>query len=198
MRLPGRESRWSEPAQDRLEPLVDALDSAASSLLDRPFVLFGHSYGAVVVFEWARQRAARGASAPLRVVLSGAGAPVPGEDPRLRELDDDDLLAALEQRGAALGLLADASLRELVLPAIRADVSAYETYAPPPSARLESPVTVLWARDDPSVDRERAQAWQQSCPELELLEIDGGHMFIATRRTEILRLLSTRLRSSVR
>src|SRR5262245_50602132 len=50
---PGREARFSEPAFRRIPELVRALADALSPLLDRPFVFYGHSVGAIVAFELA-------------------------------------------------------------------------------------------------------------------------------------------------
>src|SRR4051812_38568638 len=52
---PGRETRFREPAYTRLPPLVTALADALRPHFDRPFAFFGHSMGAIVAFELARE-----------------------------------------------------------------------------------------------------------------------------------------------
>ncbi len=42
VRLPGRESRASEPPYERMEPLLDALLEQIRPFLDAPFAFFGH------------------------------------------------------------------------------------------------------------------------------------------------------------
>src|SRR4051812_29203532 len=54
VQYPGRETRWKEPPLRRMEELVPTLVEALRPLQERPFVLFGHSLGALVAFELAR------------------------------------------------------------------------------------------------------------------------------------------------
>ena len=62
VRLPGRESRLAEAPFERMGPLVAALADNIEPYLDRPFAFFGHSMGAVVAFELARELRRRVAS----------------------------------------------------------------------------------------------------------------------------------------
>jgi len=57
VQLPGRESRLSEPPFTRLPPLVQALASDIRTHLDKPFAFLGHSMGATIAFELARELA---------------------------------------------------------------------------------------------------------------------------------------------
>src|SRR5688572_2556590 len=45
--LPGREDRRSEPPLTRFPELLDRLARMVRPFLDRPYVLFGHSFGAL-------------------------------------------------------------------------------------------------------------------------------------------------------
>src|ERR1700733_12636953 len=51
---PGRESRISEKPFTRLEPLVAALTDVLAASIDRPYILYGHSMGALLAFELTR------------------------------------------------------------------------------------------------------------------------------------------------
>src|SRR3546814_15358177 len=51
---PGREGRLAEPLIADMTTLLDRLVAAIEPQLDRPFVFFGHSLGALVAFETAR------------------------------------------------------------------------------------------------------------------------------------------------
>src|SRR5689334_9327956 len=74
IQLPGRENRLREPAFTQITPLIQALDAALPSLLDKPYALFGHSMGAIIAFELARLLLPR--NTPLRhLFVSGRIAP---------------------------------------------------------------------------------------------------------------------------
>jgi surfactin synthase thioesterase subunit len=53
--LPGRESKSREAPFTAMAPLVDQLTDLIQPLLNIPFALFGHSMGALISFELARE-----------------------------------------------------------------------------------------------------------------------------------------------
>src|SRR5215218_8004580 len=55
VQLPGRGGRLREKPFRRLLALVQVLSQELLPFLDRPYVLFGHSMGALIAFELARQ-----------------------------------------------------------------------------------------------------------------------------------------------
>src|ERR1017187_10552563 len=75
VRLPGREGRLAEAAFERMGPLVAALADNIEAYLDRRFAFFGHSMGAAVAFELARELRRRSRPLPLVLIASGARAP---------------------------------------------------------------------------------------------------------------------------
>src|SRR5258708_5281452 len=75
VRLPGRESRLAEAPFERMGPLVAALADNIESYMDRPFAFFGHSMGAAVAFELARELRRRSRPLPSMLIASGARAP---------------------------------------------------------------------------------------------------------------------------
>jgi medium-chain acyl-[acyl-carrier-protein] hydrolase len=98
VRRPGRDQRRGEPPFTRLTPLVRALADALGPELARPYALYGHSMGARVAFELARELRRR--SQPEPALLAGRAAPhCPVRDP-LHALATDPLLARLRRLGA--------------------------------------------------------------------------------------------------
>ncbi|MBF0451645.1 MAG: polyketide synthase dehydratase domain-containing protein [Candidatus Magnetomorum sp.] len=55
IQLPGKEERLQEDAIDSIPEVVDALVQILSPLMDRPYALFGNSYGSLIAFRLARQ-----------------------------------------------------------------------------------------------------------------------------------------------
>src|SRR5262245_9545860 len=73
--LPGRENRLTEPAFSRLPPLIVQLARALPAHCDVPAAFFGHSMGALIAFEVARQLRRQGDAGPIHLFLSGHRAP---------------------------------------------------------------------------------------------------------------------------
>ena len=82
IQLPGREGRWLEPPLTRISALVPALSEALRPLLQPPYAFFGHSMGAFVAFELARQLRRENRPGPATLIVSAARAPqIPDPDP---------------------------------------------------------------------------------------------------------------------
>ncbi|ETX04517.1 MAG: hypothetical protein ETSY2_28310 [Candidatus Entotheonella gemina] len=75
IKLPGRESRFSEPPFDRTAPLVQALAEGLAPYLDRPFAFFGHSLGGLVSFELTHELLRRQRPSPVHLLISATRAP---------------------------------------------------------------------------------------------------------------------------
>jgi medium-chain acyl-[acyl-carrier-protein] hydrolase len=55
IQLPGRENRLREPPVTGIQTVVENLASELSLYLDRPYILYGYSLGALIAFELARE-----------------------------------------------------------------------------------------------------------------------------------------------
>jgi medium-chain acyl-[acyl-carrier-protein] hydrolase len=148
VRLPGRESRFAEPAISEIETLVDAAESGLRPFLERPFALLGHCSGSLVAFELARRLTATGGPLPLCLVVSAQGAP----DQRhlysrwnVAELSRAQLLERLREVGIAdEEVLASEELIEFLEPMIRADVALADNYRfSPGQPPIPTPIAAL-------------------------------------------------------
>ncbi|MFF1724339.1 thioesterase II family protein [Streptomyces sviceus] len=159
VQYPGRQDRrHQEPVAD-IGRLADAVAEEVTRHVRGPYAFFGHSMGAVVAYETARRL--HGHGAPARLFLSGRGAP--GDKPGVHDRigTDAELLAvAAELGGTAADLLDDPDIREMVLPALRADYRALGSYTRTPGPRLNVPFTVLVGDSDPVVSVAEAAAWE--------------------------------------
>lgn len=144
-RLPGRESRFSEPAHEDLEPLVAELAAAVDAEVPPPFAIFGDCFGAIVAFELARELQRRGARPPEHLIV--ADQPAPHARPRS---GPDPAAAALPlpERAALLGgtdprILENETVFGIVAPALAADLAIADDYRFVPGPRLEVPISVI-------------------------------------------------------
>lgn len=191
VQYPGREDRLGEPPADDLETLVTGLCAALLPLAERPLVLFGHSFGAVVAYEAARRLTAWG-RAPDHLVVSGRRAPSLPARGDMHTRPDDDLVAELVRLGGTRGdLLADPAVRDVYLPAVRADFKLAETYHRSACPPLGCPVTAVMGETDTEVDEAQARAWAvHTTGPFELRAFPGGHFYFTPRREPVARLLA--------
>ena len=196
VQYPGREDRYHEPAVTDLHRLADLVAGALIPLLDRPLALFGHSMGAIVAHETALRLHRRGT--PLsHLFLSGQPAPGHRQGGTVHLGDDDTLVSELRRLGGTRqDALDDPELRAIVLPAVRADYQAVETYRPANDAPLSCPITAFVGTEDPEATVPETRDWaSQTTGPFDLRALPGGHFYLtdhtATVATDVARRLGT-------
>lgn len=199
IQYPGRQDRRHEPGPASVAELADRIVEALAGWDDRPLTFFGHSMGSLVAFEVAR-RMERTGSGPVRLFASGRRAPSRTRDERVHTLDDDGVIAELRAlAGTDAQVLQDEELLRMVLPAIRSDYRAVETYRCEPGAVVHCPVTVLTGDADPRTSLEEAQAWSEhTLSDADVRAFAGGHFFLSERPAEVLAVLNEHFAASAR
>ena len=197
VQYPGRQDRYTEPCVDSIAEFADRIYQAFDhkDTANAPFALFGHSMGAVIAFELARRFESAGRP-PAVLFASGRRAPSTYRAETGRPRDDQGLveeLAALS--GTDASILQDPEILDLVLPALRADFYAVETYRRPEGAPLSSPIVAMIGDRDPEVTVAEAEAWApETSAGFELRVYPGGHFYLADRVAEVAAVLAARLR----
>ena len=143
--------------------LASEITDAIAPFADSPFALFGHSLGGLIAFEVARTLRRRGLSTPVRLFASACRAPhLPSPFAPLHDLDEDDLLRRVNERydrSVPKEVLESLELRELLVPALRADFAALETYQHTPQPPLDCPLTIFGGRHDRTLAGDALEAW---------------------------------------
>jgi medium-chain acyl-[acyl-carrier-protein] hydrolase len=187
VQLPGRESRLSEPAFRRMEPLVDALMSGIRDTLAHPFALFGHSMGALVAFELSRALRRHGLPLPQTIVVSGRRAPtIPNTEPPLHGLSDPEFIRALVRRYDAIPRVIsnEPDVMALFIPILKADFATFETHVYRHEPPLECALAMYGGRSDPQTGQ--MEGWAELCAGVRTTRLfDGGHFFIAEQRQAV-------------
>jgi medium-chain acyl-[acyl-carrier-protein] hydrolase len=197
VQYPGRGTRLHEAPFARLSPLVQALAVALAPLLDQPFAFFGHSFGALVGFELVRQLRRQSAAQPARLFVSADRAPhLPTRHRAVHALHEDDFMAELRRLNGTPGpVMDDADLMRIMLPVLRADFAAYETYAYSPEPPLDCAICCFGGVRDQRVSRGELEAWRdQTSAAFSLRMLPGDHFYLHVMEPLLLRLLSGELR----
>jgi medium-chain acyl-[acyl-carrier-protein] hydrolase len=192
VQLPGRTYRIKEAPFFRMEALTEALIAALESYLDRPFVIFGHSLGALTAFETVRRLRATGKPQPIHLIVSGRRAPhVPGKEPQLHRAPDGEFLQAMQELfGMPAELRNDSGLMALSMPALRADFELMETWSYQPEAPVEMPITAIGGCSDPTLPFSGLEAWrEQTTASFESYWLPGTHFYLNEQRRSVLALL---------
>jgi len=192
VQLPGREGRLREAPHRRMADLVADLLAGLGPHLAEPYILFGHSMGAAIAFEWALHQQRHDPSRmPAHLVLSARRPPhVPPSGPLLHRLADEAFRDQLQGlRGTPEAVLSNRELMVLLMPLLRADFELIESYHRAAAAELDVPCTVLGGLDD-EFNMQTLQDWAlhlRRPPQVQLFP--GGHFFLHEQRQAVLTLL---------
>lgn len=195
VQLPGRENRLRESAFNDLKLLRERLAEVLLPALDQtPFAFFGHSFGALVAFELARELRRRGAPLPRLLVAAGRAAPSRGgvARPLSALLDDDEFIDEIARRygGIPAKLRAERDLLALILPTLRADLKLAEAYEHHPEPPLPLPIQVFGGSNDPGVGEQDLQGWsRETTARFGVQILPGGHFFVQEARQDLLRAI---------
>lgn len=204
VQYPGRQDRHRESLIDDIDELAERIchetsDMAATAGPDLPPAFFGHSMGAVVAFEVAHRLEKRTGRGPSRLFVSGRRAPsrfgAAGE-PVVHLMNDLDVIEHMRRSGATSSqLLAEPDMLRVILPVVRNDYRAIETYRCQPGRRVSCPVSILVGDSDPMCTVDDALAWQEHTAGESDISVfpAGGHFYLAPAHPDVVRVIRHRM-----
>jgi len=200
VQLPGRESRYGEPALGDAHEAACLLVDAIESYLDLPYAFFGYSMGALLAFEAVRELRRRGAPMPVQLFVGAKSAPqLPATRPPLAQLPRAAFLRRLsDDYDSPVELWRNSDLLEIVLPVLRADMALCETYLYRHEPPFNFPIQAFCGLRDRVAAVPAVQAWRgQTSGEFALEAFDGAHFFINAFLSRMHRIVNARLQYSV-
>jgi len=178
LELPARGARLGEPvpfAKSVPDLAQQVLEGLGQQLLsDVPYVLFGHSFGAWLVYEMTQEISRRGWPLPLKLYVSGMRAPqLAGAQhdadtitPSLSGLSASEFWPAFERRYGRNPDLAAPEIRRFVYNLLQADFTLLETYTPSTLRRLVAiPLCAVCAYGDERCLPVQLKAWGERAGE---------------------------------
>ena len=191
IQLPGRDMRFNDVPITAMDELTVQICDGIEPYLDLPFSFFGHSMGAVISFEVARELARRERTLPEWLLMSGAVPPHRRKMESLHVLPVDEFIDAVAQRYSGLPreVLANKDLLDIVAPILQTDFALIERYRYEPGGPLPVRIAAFGGRRDRSVEPAELQYWGDLTAQSERFHVmlfDGDHFFLNDQRQELL------------
>jgi len=195
--LPGRGSRLREKPVTQLETMIKAIAADLFPFFNnKPYAIFGHSMGALIGFELIRYLRKMQAQEPVHLFVSGHIAPhVPYNRQPIYDLPDAEFVTELRKlNGTPQAVLDNDELMQLLIPILRADFAANETYVYEDDIPLNCPITAFGGLQDKDVSRADIEAWQKhTSSSFSMYMLPGDHFFLQNVFMSILQKITTHL-----
>jgi len=191
VQYPGRQDRRTEPCLDDIADLADEVTERLLPWTDRPLAIFGHSMGATLAFEVALRLEQRDITLQA-LFASGRRAPSRHREETAHLYDDAALVREIKAlNGTESQTLDDEEMLRAVLPAIRSDYRAAETYRYQPGPPLNCPVYAMIGESDPKVSIDEARSWvDHTMGSFELQTYPGGHFYLNAQAPRVIAAIS--------
>jgi medium-chain acyl-[acyl-carrier-protein] hydrolase len=197
IQMPGLESRIMETPVETIAMVVEMLVPVMYPKLDKPFVLFGHSLGALISFELTRSLKKRYSLEPLHMFVAGIRAPqIVNRNSPIHCLPETDFLEELQRRysGIPKEILENPDILQLVLPGLRASFEMYECYEYVEGRPLDCDITAFGGYMDKAATTEDLEAWRhQTNGSFSLQMLPGNHFFINSKQEPFFQILASDL-----
>ena len=187
--LPGRARRIGERPHTRLQPLVKELADVIRTELCGRFAFYGHSMGALISFELARELRRRKSPAPVHLFLSACRAPTVVRDvPPTFNLPAEQFVGEIQKlNGTPKEFFEYPELQNAILPLLRADFEITDTYEYVAEAPVACPITVYGGKQDELATLQSLAPWElQTFSEYKTRVFPGDHFFIQSHKIEFI------------
>lgn len=198
VQYPGRQDRLGDRLIESIDDFACAAAAEVKQRSGKPIAVFGHSMGATVAFETARALEAAGLEL-THLFVSGRIPPHRSLGTSLHKGSDNDLLDRLEKLAnepEQVQMLRDMpEIAEMILPAVRSDYKAVETYQfSGDTPCLSCPLSVFVSEDDPTVTLDEAKEWERYSRGPFTLEVfPGRHFYLDVHTAKVAESIRRRL-----
>lgn len=197
--LAGKGARFYDSVYSSFDECIDDVFNQISSHdSDIPYIILGHSLGAVISYEVTKKIVSESKATPVKLILSGCRSPQSARPrKKMHLLPEDEFIEELRKLGGTSEeILTDPDLLEIFLPVIRADYKMRSFYA---VQKFDNPLPVSFTILNGTSDDlypEEIHGWQAfTSNPCEYLFYEGNHFFIEEKYTEIISYINKIIRT---
>jgi len=199
VQMPGHESRIAEELISDIDLIIDKLAMAITPYLDKSYIFYGHSLGALISFELTRRLNKMNVPLPKHLIVSGRAAPhTPSKNSIIHNLPNHEFIIKLkEYNGLPDIVLYNQELLDLFLPIIRADFKLSESYIYKEDIPLPVPIITLVGQGDSNIIIENVALWKKhTTKNFREYVLPGDHFFIKTECEAVLNIIKNVIKNT--
>jgi surfactin synthase thioesterase subunit len=196
VQYPGRETRLRETPHHSVRDLAAELAEALlADAQDAPYAVYGHSFGALTAFELLHVIRGLDGPRPVQLVVSGFAAPQT-EDFADDAVTDEEIIALLRELGGTPEqYLTDRRILKMIMPPLRADLTAKVAYRYMPRPELDVPILAIGGTEDRQAELDSMRGWAaHTTGDFHLHPLAGGHFAVLEQPEETLEMIGRALR----
>lgn len=190
VQLPGRANRFNEPAFSAMNDLVNDLYPKIKSLMDKPYMIFGHSMGGYIGFELLKRVVADGGRIPEHFIASGSRPPHLSDagDPVYKLSSSVFMERLVKFNGTPEMVLQNPEYMELFLPLLRADFELAMTYCSEIEEPLDCKMSLFLGEEDDMLGEHVVPEWQKHfLGKIQCFCFQGDHFFIEKNKQNVIK-----------
>jgi medium-chain acyl-[acyl-carrier-protein] hydrolase len=190
--LPGRGGHISEPSIESIDQLIEAfLPQLLAAANGHPFMLYGHSLGAMIAFQLAFVLQERSYPCPDKIIVAGRHAPHHPDPSRLNSsMNEQEMKEEIRRlNGTPKELFNSPEMVEFFLNFLKSDLKLHESFNYY-GQTLNIPIIAHCGEKDEEAGLLIMSYWQERTRvDFSIQEFPGNHFFVQSLGTEYFNVL---------
>ncbi|WP_166924853.1 thioesterase II family protein [Flavobacterium poyangense] len=177
--IPGRGNHITSPVAASIDELVEGFLAVFSKIAPQPYILYGHSFGAVVAFQVAHTLQQRGFRLPEKLIVAGRHAPhMKDPNPLSSVSTDQEIVDEIKKMGGTPeAVLSHPEMLQFTLSQLRGDLRTHESFRYT-GQKVQIPIEAHCGTED-DANKELVEYWKEVTEEeFTIKEFEGNHFFI--------------------
>ncbi|NWU90319.1 SAST synthase, partial [Upupa epops] len=185
VRLPGRESRLHEPPAKDVASIVNEIASIfLKKLQEKPFALFGHSFGSYIAFAVALHMKEKYGLEPIHLFVSGAHPPTSEsvlhiQSKNMDKMKDDELFKEIQLFGGVSSqVLHNEDIKKDLINNFRDDARVFQTFSFKAETNIPFSCGITCFNGSEDIPYE-LEAWHGlTSGDVSFYKFPGGHFYL--------------------